>query len=130
LEETVFDETTKKKVTRSLSLGSVLPECAKCPRSNRPKLGCHRFGHSFVASHPIRIAKEPKPTARGVILCCPRSVEQPILEAACWEALAIERDGGLHAAYMRPLVHLWARTVAFYREVIAARDNYLTERGA
>lgn len=126
----MFDESTKKKKKRSLGLGSVLPECAKCLKVNRKQLGCHRFGNSFVGSVTIRIAKEEKPTARGIILCCPRSFDQPLLEAATWEALSIERDGGLHAAFMKPLAHLWARTVGFYREVLAARDNYLSEREA
>lgn len=126
----MFDEVAKKKVTRSLSLGSVLPECAKCPQLNRRKLGCHRFGNSFTATYPIRIAKEEQPTERGIILLCPRSLQQPLTEAATWEALSIEREGGLHAAFMRPIVHLWARTVSFYREVVAARDNYLSERGS
>lgn len=129
----MYNETTKKNEPRQHGLGQVLKPCEECPKRDRKKLGCQRFGNNFVVTgpKPIRIAKEDKPTARGGIRFCPRSFDQPILEEAVFDCInVIERNGGLSAAFHRSVYQLWARQVGFYTEVVIARDNYLSERGS
>lgn len=130
MEKSVWDKAAKETKKSPLGLGQVLPPCERCPESLRPKMGCQRFGNSFIALKPFRLRKEKTPTREGSILFCPRSFDQPLLEQAVFECInVIEAAGGLYPAFGKAVYSQPARRVDFYTEVLQARDNYLSEQG-
>lgn len=89
-------------------------------------LGCRKGGLTHVAAKPIRIDFTGDPTQDEVFFC-PGSFRDVSVMSYLYEAIDIERFGGLAACSKQGVYHLPDRVVDFYKAALGARDRFDAE---